>query len=126
MSWLYLLCAGVFEIVWAVAMKHTNGFTQLWPSIGVVVAMVISFIFLGIAIRHIPLGTAYAAWAGIGAAGAAICGVILYDEPTSLWRVLSLCAIVAGVLGLKLLHEPDIDGVNDHDATHSGNARKGG
>ena len=107
-------------------MKHTDGFTQLWPSIGVVVAMVISFIFLGIAIRHIPLGTAYAVWAGIGAAGAAICGVIFYDEPTSLWRVLSLCAIIVGVLGLKFLYEPDVDGVNDHDATHSNDARKGG
>ena len=126
MSWLYLLCAGVFEIVWAVAMKHTDGFTQLWPSIGVVVAMVISFILLACAIRHIPLGTAYAVWAGIGAAGAAICGVILYDEPTSLWRVLSLCAIVAGVLGLKLLHGQDVDVVNDHDATPLGDARKGG
>ena len=107
-------------------MKHTDGFTQLWPSIGVASAMVISFIFLGIAIRHIPLGTAYAVWAGIGAAGAAICGVILYDEPTSLWRVLSLCAIVAGVLGLKLLHGQDVDVVNDHDATPPGDARKGG
>ena len=126
MSWIYLLCAGVFEIVWAVTMKHTDGFTQLWPSIGVVVAMVISFIFLGIAIRHIPLGTAYAVWAGVGAAGAAICGVILYDEPTSLWRVLSLCAIVVGVLGLKLLHGQDVDVVNDHDATPPGDARKGG
>ena len=126
MSWIYLLCAGVFEIVWAVAMKHTDGFTQLWPSIGVVVAMVISFILLACAIRHIPLGTAYAVWAGIGAAGAAICGVILYDEPTSLWRVLSLCAIVAGVLGLKLLHGQDVDVVNDHDATPPGDARKGG
>ena len=126
MSWIYLLFAGVFEIVWAVTMKHTDGFTQLRPSIGVVVAMVISFIFLGIAIRHIPLGTAYAVWAGIGAAGAAICGVILYDEPTSLWRVLSLCAIIVGVLGLKFLYEPDVDGVNDHDATHSNDARKSG
>ena len=126
MSWIYLLCAGAFEIVWAVTMKHTDGFTQLWPSIGVASAMVISFIFLGIAIRHIPLGTAYAVWAGIGAAGAAICGVILYDEPTSLWRVLSLCAIVAGVLGLKLLHGQDVDVVNDHDATPPGDARKGG
>jgi quaternary ammonium compound-resistance protein SugE len=126
MSWIYLLCAGVFEIVWAVTMKHTDGFTQLWPSIGVASAMIISFILLACAIRHIPLGTAYAVWAGIGAAGAAICGVILYDEPTSLWRVLSLCAIVAGVLGLKLLHGQDVDVVNDHDATPLGDARKGG
>jgi quaternary ammonium compound-resistance protein SugE len=126
MSWIYLLCAGVFEIVWAVTMKHTDGFTQLWPSIGVASAMIISFILLACAIRHIPLGTAYAVWAGIGAAGAAICGVILYDEPTSLWRVLSLCAIVAGVLGLKLLHGQDVDVVNDHDATPPGDARKGG
>jgi quaternary ammonium compound-resistance protein SugE len=126
MSWIYLLCAGVFEIVWAVTMKHTDGFTQLWPSIGVASAMIISFILLACAIRHIPLGTAYAVWAGIGAAGAAICGVILYDEPTSLWRVLSLCAIIAGVLGLKLLHGQDVDVVNDHDATPPGDARKGG
>jgi quaternary ammonium compound-resistance protein SugE len=126
MSWIYLLCAGVFEIVWAVTMKHTDGFTQLWPSIGVASAMIISFILLACAIRHIPLGTAYAVWAGIGAAGAAICGVILYDEPTSLWRVLSLCAIVAGVLGLRLLHGQDVDVVNDHDATPPGDARKGG
>jgi quaternary ammonium compound-resistance protein SugE len=126
MSWIYLLCAGVFEIVWAVTMKHTDGFTQLWPSIGVASAMIISFILLACAIRHIPLGTAYAVWAGIGAAGAAICGVILYDEPTSLWRVLSLCAIIAGVLGLKLLHGQDVDVVNDHDATPLGDARKGG
>ena len=126
MSWIYLLCAGVFEIVWAVTMKHTDGFTQLWPSIGVASAMIISFILLACAIRHIPLGTAYAVWAGIGAAGAAICGVIIYDEPTSLWRVLSLCAIVAGVLGLKLLHGQDVDVVNDHDATPLGDARKGG
>ena len=126
MSWIYLLCAGAFEIVWAVTMKHTDGFTQLWPSIGVASAMIISFILLACAIRHIPLGTAYAVWAGIGAAGAAICGVILYDEPTSLWRVLSLCAIVAGVLGLKLLHGQDVDVVNDHDATPLGDARKGG
>ena len=107
-------------------MKHTDGFTQLWPSIGVASAMIISFILLACAIRHIPLGTAYAVWAGIGAAGAAIYGVILYDEPTSLWRVLSLCAIVAGVLGLKLLHGQDVDVVNDHDATPPGDARKGG
>jgi quaternary ammonium compound-resistance protein SugE len=126
MSWIYLLCAGVLEIVWAVTMKHTDGFTQLWPSIGVASAMIISFILLACAIRHIPLGTAYAVWAGIGAAGAAICGVILYDEPTSLWRVLSLCAIIAGVLGLKLLHGQDVDVVNDHDATPLGDARKGG
>ena len=126
MSWIYLLCAGVFEIVWAVTMKHTDGFTQLWPSIGVASAMIISFILLACAIRHIPLGTAYAVWAGIGAAGAAICGVILYDEPTSLLRVLSLCAIVVGVLGLKLLHGQDVDVVNDHDATPPGDARKGG
>ncbi len=126
MSWIYLLCAGVFEIVWAVAMKHTDGFTQLWPSIGVIIAMSISFVLLGFALRHIPLGTAYAVWAGIGAAGAAICGVIFYGEPATLWRVLSLCAIVAGVLGLKLLHGQDVDGVNDHDPTHASNARKGG
>ncbi len=126
MSWFYLLCAGVFEIVWAVAIMHTDGFTQLWPSIGVVVVMIISFVLLAFAIRHIPLGTAYAVWSGIGAAGAAICGVILYGEPTSLWRVLSLCAIVAGVLGLKFLHEPDVHRVINDDATQTIDTRKGG
>ena len=88
--------------------------------------MIISFVLLAFAIRHIPLGTAYAVWSGIGAAGAAICGVILYGEPTSLWRVLSLCAIVAGVLGLKFLHEPDVHRVINDDATQTIDTRKGG
>ncbi len=88
--------------------------------------MIISFVLLAFAIRHIPLGTAYAVWAGIGAAGAAICGVILYDEPTSFWRVLSLCAIVAGVLGLKLLHEPLVNRVVNDDPIQTSDTRKGG
>ncbi len=106
--WAQLLLAAIFEIVWAVAMPRTEGFTQLWPSVFVIAAMIASFILLGRAIRHIPLGTAYAVWAGIGAAGTAILGVVMLGEPASMWRIVSLCAIVGGVLGLKLLHEHDV------------------
>lgn len=122
MPWIQLFFAAFFEIVWAVAMKYTEGFTQLWPSVGVVAAMIISFVLLAKSIRHIPLGTAYAVWSGIGAAGTAIFGVVLLGEPASLWRIVSLCAIVAGVLGLKLLHKP----VAAVDATRTISARKGG
>ena len=107
-SWSQLFLAAVFEIVWAVAMPRTDGFTQLWPSVFVIAAMIASFILLGRAIRNIPLGTAYAVWAGIGAAGTAIFGVMMLGESASMWRIVSLCAIVGGVLGLKLLHEPDV------------------
>lgn len=105
MPWIQLFAAGVFEIVWAVAMPYTEGFTVLWPSLGVVAAMIVSFVLLSLAIRKIPLGTGYAVWSGIGAAGVAALGIAMFGEPATLVRVASLCAIVAGVLGLRLLHD---------------------
>lgn len=107
MPWVILFIASVFEIAWAISMRYTQGFTQLWPTLGVLAMMAISFLLVGRAIMHIPLGTAYAIWSGIGAAGAAIFGIVLYAEPVTMWRVLSLLAIVVGVLGLKFIHKSD-------------------
>ncbi len=102
MSWVYLLIAGGFEIVWAVSLKFTDGFTRLWPSVGTVVAMGISMVCISFALRTIPMGTAYAIWTGIGAAGTVIVGMLWFNEPRDAMRLLSIAAIVAGIAGLKL------------------------
>jgi quaternary ammonium compound-resistance protein SugE len=102
MSWLILVLAGVFEIGWAIGLKYTDGFTRLWPTVGTVIAMVISLGLLGIAMKSLPVGTAYAVWVGVGAVGTAILGIVLLDEPTNAGRLLSLALILAGVIGLKL------------------------
>ncbi|MSQ89883.1 MAG: multidrug efflux SMR transporter [Phycisphaerales bacterium] len=106
MAWTQLFFAALFEVAWAIGITFTDGFTKLWPSLGVVVATLASFALLALALRRIALGTAYAVWSGIGAAGTALCGALLLGEPLTFWRVVSLCAIIAGVLGLKLLHDP--------------------
>ncbi|MSR45035.1 MAG: multidrug efflux SMR transporter [Phycisphaerales bacterium] len=128
MSWIQLFLASLFEIAWAVAMKHTDGFTKLWPSMGVIAAMIASFVLLALAIRRIPLGTAYAVWAGIGAAGTACFGIAFLDESASVWRIVSLGAIIAGVLGLRLLHDPGAAGgasITSNGTPHT-HPRKGG
>jgi quaternary ammonium compound-resistance protein SugE len=102
MPWLLLILAGIFEIAWAIGLKYTNGFTRPVPSALTIAAMVVSIILLGIAVRDLPIGTAYAVWTGIGAAGAAILGMMLFQEQASPLRVASLILIVAGVAGLKL------------------------
>lgn len=102
MNWLVLFIAGLFEIGWAVGLKYTEGFTRLWPSLGTVLAMVISMGLLGIAMKSLPVGTAYAVWVGIGTVGAAVCGIMLFNEPANLLRLMSLLLIILGVLGLKL------------------------
>ena len=101
MAWLYLSLAGVFEIVWAIGLKYTEGFTRLWPSVGTVMAMAVSFLFLAQALKTIPLGTAYAVWTGIGAAGTAFLGILLFGESRDLFRILCLLLVVAGIVGLK-------------------------
>lgn len=101
MPWTLLLIAAAFEIVWAIGLKYTVGFTRLWPSAGVVVALVASVGLLALAARSLPIGTAYAVWTGIGAAGTAVAGMILFGESTSIPRVLCLGLIVCGVVGLK-------------------------
>lgn len=102
MNWVILILAGVFEIGWAIGLKYTEGFTRLWPTLGTVSAMVISLGLLGIAMKSLPVGTAYAIWVGVGAVGTAILGIILLDEPAGAGRLLSLGLILAGIVGLKL------------------------
>ncbi len=102
MSWIILVVAGLFEIGWAIGLKYTEGFTRLWPTVGTVVAMLISLGLLGVAMRSLPVGTAYAVWVGVGAVGTAILGIVLFGESASAARLLSLALILAGIIGLKL------------------------
>lgn len=102
MPWLYLTIAGALEVVWAIGLKTTHGFTRLGPSVLTVVAMVASFYFLAQALRSLPVGTAYAVWTGIGACGTAALGILLYAESAAPARLASIALIVLGILGLKL------------------------
>jgi len=102
MSWLLLFVAGLLEVVWAIGMKYTEGFTRLTPSIFTLLAMGVSFYLLSIALRTLPLGTAYAIWVGIGALGTAIAGIVLFQEAASPLKLASLLLVVAGIIGLKL------------------------
>ena len=102
MNWIYLLIAGILEIGWAIGLKYTEGWSKLYPSLITVVLMIASFQFLSMALRTLPIGTAYAIWTGIGAVGTAILGMIVFDEPRDLSRILCISLIVAGIVGLKL------------------------
>lgn len=102
MNWIYLVIAGILEIAWAIGLKYTEGWTKLWPSIITGVLMVASFYFLSLAIKTLPIGTAYAVWTGIGTVGAAILGMILFDEPRDIVRIVCIFLIIAGIAGLKL------------------------
>jgi quaternary ammonium compound-resistance protein SugE len=102
MAWIYLLIAGVLEVFWAISLKYTDGFSKLWPSLSTVAGMIASFYFLAQALKTIPVGTGYAIWTGIGAAGTAILVIVLFAEPASLARLFCLGLIVAGIVGLKL------------------------
>lgn len=102
MSWLILVIAGLLEVVWAIGLKYTHGFSRLMPSIITLVAMFFSFAMLAWAMKTLPVGTAYAVWTGIGAVGAAITGILLFGESANPARILSLALIVAGIIGLKL------------------------
>ena len=104
MSWIILFIAGLLEVVWAIGLKYTHGFTRLTPSVITVTAMIVSIVLLSWAMRSLPVGTAYAVWTGIGAVGAAITGILLLGESASLARIASLALIVAGIIGLKLAH----------------------
>jgi quaternary ammonium compound-resistance protein SugE len=103
MAWLLLTAAGVLEIVWAVGLKYTEGFTRLVPSAITALAMIGSIYLLSLAVRAIPIGTAYAVWTGIGAVGVAILGMVLFGEPKDALRIGSILLIVLGIAGLKLL-----------------------
>ncbi|QJE02696.1 quaternary ammonium compound efflux SMR transporter SugE [Massilia forsythiae] len=103
MNWIYLIIAGLLEVAWAVGLKHTAGFTRLWPSVFTLATMAGSVGMLGLALRALPLGTAYAVWTGIGTVGTALFGMLVLGEPGGAARLLSIGLIVAGIAGLKLL-----------------------
>lgn len=103
MSWFYLFIAGLLEIVWAIGLKYTVGFTKLVPSVITVAAMAASIWFLALALRTIPIGTGYAIWTGIGATGTAILGIVLFAEPATAARLICIGVIVAGIIGLKVV-----------------------
>ena len=102
MAWIHLIIAGVLEIFWAINLKYTEGFSRLWPSVLTIAGMIASFYFLAQALKTIPVGTGYAIWTGIGAAGTAILGIILFSEPASWPRLVCIGLIVSGIIGLKL------------------------
>jgi len=102
MAWLILVMAGLFEVGWAIGLKFSEGFTRFWPSVWTIVAMAISLWLLGIAMKSLPLGTAYSVWVGVGAVGTVILGIFLLGEPANAARLLSVALIVAGIIGLKL------------------------
>ncbi len=105
-AWLILVVSGLFETVWAVGLKYTDGFTRLWPSVAVLAAMAVSIYGLSLAVRVLPIGTAYAVWTGIGAVGAAFVGMALFGEPRTAARLACIGLIVAGIVGLKLFSAP--------------------
>ncbi len=102
MHWFHLVIAGLLEVAWAVGLKQTDGWTKLWPGVITVLLMIASFFFLSLALRSLPIGTAYAIWTGIGAVGTAVVGVLLFDEPRTIARLVCIVLIVAGIIGLKL------------------------
>jgi quaternary ammonium compound-resistance protein SugE len=102
-AWVFLVVAGLLEVVWSIGMKYSEGFTRLWPSIVTIVAAWFSFWLLANAVKLLPVGTAYATWTGIGAVGAAILGMVLFKEPATVARIVCILLIIAGISGLKLL-----------------------
>lgn len=102
MNWFVLTVAGLFGIGWAIGLKYTDGFTRPWPTVATVLSMTVSLGLLGVAMKTLPVGTAYAVWVGVGAVGTALLGIVLLGEPANLARLLSLGLIVAGIVGLKL------------------------
>ena len=102
MPWIYLLIAGLFEMLWAVALKYTEGLSRFWPSLFTAGAMAVSLYFLALAVRTLPVGTAYAVWTGIGAVGAAVVGMVIWGESHAPLRIASIALIVAGIAGLRL------------------------
>ena len=103
MAWIYLTVAGLFEIGWAIGLKYTDGFTRLLPSLWTLASMILSIVLLGLALRTLPVGTAYAVWTGIGVVGTAALGIYLFAEPATVARLLCIGLILSGIVGLKLV-----------------------
>jgi quaternary ammonium compound-resistance protein SugE len=102
MAWIILFLAGLFEVGWAVGLKYTDGFTRPWPTLATVVSMALGLWLLGIAMKSLPLGTAYAVWVGVGTIGTVMLGIVLFNEPVNALRLISVGLILAGIIGLKL------------------------
>lgn len=102
MNWLILFVAGLLEVGWAIGLKYTDGFSRLWPTVATVLSMVLSMGLLGLAMKSLPVGTAYAVWVGIGAIGTAALGIALFGEPSNAGRLVSLALVLAGIIGLRL------------------------
>ncbi len=102
MAWIYLLLAGLFEVVWAIGLKYTDGFSRLWPSVGTLAAMAVSIVLLAMAVKTLPVGTAYAVWTGIGALGAVALGIVLFGDPATPMRLACVALVLVGIVGLKL------------------------
>jgi quaternary ammonium compound-resistance protein SugE len=102
MNWVILVVAGLFEVGWAIGLKYTDGFSRLWPTVWTVLSMIVSLWLLGIAMKNLPVGTAYAVWVGVGAVGTVILGILLLGEPANAGRIISVALIIAGIVGLKL------------------------
>ncbi|HHU16716.1 MAG TPA: quaternary ammonium compound efflux SMR transporter SugE [Clostridiales bacterium] len=102
MKWIYLFIAGGFEVLWAVGLKYSYGFTRLIPSVVTISGMIISFYFLSLALKSLPLGTSYAIWTGIGTVGSVILGIFLFKESASITRIFFICLIITGIVGLKI------------------------
>jgi quaternary ammonium compound-resistance protein SugE len=103
MAWIYLTIAGLFEVGWAIGLRYTEGFTRLLPSLWTVASMIISIVLLGLAVKALPVGTAYAVWTGIGAVGTAILGIYLFAQPATALRLMCIGLILCGIVGLKLV-----------------------
>lgn len=102
MQWFVLFIAGLFEVAWAIGLKYTDGFSKLWPSVFTIICMIISMGLLAYSVKHLPVGTAYAIWTGIGAAGTAVLGMILFNESKELVRIFFIFLIIVGIVGLKI------------------------
>jgi quaternary ammonium compound-resistance protein SugE len=102
-AWIALVLAGFLEVAWAIGLKYSEGLTRFWPTLGMVLAITLSFGFLSISLQSVPFGTAYALWTGIGAAGAVVVGIVVFGEPADIARIGCLVLIVAGMVGLKLV-----------------------
>jgi quaternary ammonium compound-resistance protein SugE len=102
MAWLILVVAGLFEVGWAIGLKYTEGFTRLWPSVWTAAAMIVSVVLLGIGMKSLPVGTAYAVWVGIGAVGTVVLGIVLFGVPANAPRLVSVALVIVGIVGLTL------------------------
>ena len=101
-AWFYLVAAGLLEACWAIGLKYTVGFTRFWPSVWTIISMIISLYLLGLALKTLPVGTAYSVWVGVGAVGTVIMGILLFGEPANAARLFSVVLIITGMVGLKL------------------------